>query len=82
MFLLHFNDMKSNEDTVSIISFRVEPLGNDFRYSCFKSTYTVYYFFKVFFLYLYIPIAANCKDVCLQNKSKSHSFHLKIWHLL
>ena len=29
-----------------------------------------------------IPIAANCTDVCLQNKSKYHSFHLKIWHFL
>ena len=23
-----------------------------------------------------VPIAANCKDVCLQNTSKSHSYHL------
>ena len=26
-----------------------------------------------------VPIAPNCKDVCLQNTSKSHSYHLKIW---
>ena len=29
-----------------------------------------------------VPIAANWKGVCLQNTSKSHSYHLKIWHLL
>ena len=29
-----------------------------------------------------VPIAANCKDVCLQNTSKSHSYHLKILKLL
>ena len=32
--------------------------------------------------YLKVPIAANKKGVCLQNTSKSHSYHLKIWHLL
>ena len=26
-----------------------------------------------------IPIAANWKGVCLQNTSKPHSYHLKIW---
>ena len=25
-----------------------------------------------------VPIAPNYKDVCLQNTSKSHSYHLKI----
>ena len=30
-------------------------------------------------LKLKVPIAANLKDVCLQNTSKSHSYHLKIW---
>ena len=29
-----------------------------------------------------VQIAANWKGVCLQNTSKSHSFHLKIWLLL
>ena len=29
-----------------------------------------------------VPIAANCKNVCLQNTSESHSYHLKIWRLL
>ena len=29
-----------------------------------------------------VPMAANCKDVCLQNTSKSHSYHLKTWYLL
>ena len=29
-----------------------------------------------------VPIAANYKGVCLQNTSKSHSYHLKIWRLL
>ena len=27
-------------------------------------------------------LGINCKDVCLQNTSKSHSYHLKIWRLL
>ena len=29
-----------------------------------------------------VHIAANCKGVCLQNTSKSNSYHLKIWRLL
>ena len=29
-----------------------------------------------------VPKAAECKDVCLQNTSKSHSYNLKIWRLL
>ena len=29
-----------------------------------------------------VPIAANWKGVCLQNTSKSHLHHLKIWPLL
>ena len=29
-----------------------------------------------------VPIAANEKGVCFQNTSRSHSYHLKIWHLL
>ena len=29
-----------------------------------------------------VPIAPNYKGVCLQNTSKFHSHHLKIWHLL
>ena len=29
-----------------------------------------------------VPISANWNDVCLQNTSKSHSYHLKIWYLL
>ena len=29
-----------------------------------------------------VPIAATCKDVCLQNISKSHSYHLKIWQII
>ena len=29
-----------------------------------------------------VPIAPILNDVCLQNTSKSHSYHLKIWHLL
>ena len=29
------------------------------------------------FYVLKVPIAANYKDVCLQNTSKSHSYHLK-----
>ena len=33
-------------------------------------------------LKLKVPIAANENDVCLQNTSKSYSYHLKIWHLL
>ena len=28
-----------------------------------------------------VAIAANCKGVCLQNTSKPHSHHLKIWPL-
>ena len=32
--------------------------------------------------YFKVPIAANCKDVCLQNTSKSHSYHVKTWRLL
>ena len=28
-----------------------------------------------------VPIASNCKGVCLQNTSKSYSYHLKIWQL-
>ena len=26
-----------------------------------------------------VPIAPNYKGVCLQNTSKPHSYHLKIW---
>ena len=26
-----------------------------------------------------VPIAADCKNVCLLNTSKSHSYHVKIW---
>ena len=26
-----------------------------------------------------VPIAPNWKGPCLQNKSKPHSYHLKIW---
>ena len=33
-------------------------------------------------LYIKVPIAANWKGVCLQNTSKSHSYHLKLWLLL
>ena len=29
-----------------------------------------------------VPIAPNYKGVCLQNTSKPHSYHLKIWWLL
>ena len=29
-----------------------------------------------------VPVAAIKKGVCLQNTSKSHSYHLKIWYLL
>ena len=29
-----------------------------------------------------VPIASNYKGVCLQNTSKFHSYHLRIWHLL
>ena len=32
---------------------------------------------SVYQFMLKVPIAANCKDVCLQNTSKSHSYHLK-----
>ena len=28
---------------------------------------------------LKVPIAPNYKGVCLQNTSKAHSYHLKIW---
>ena len=31
---------------------------------------------------LEVSIAANYKGVCLQNTSKSHAYHLKIWRLL
>ena len=30
-------------------------------------------------LKLKVPIAANWKGICLQNTSKPHSYHLKIW---
>ena len=33
-------------------------------------------------LKLKVPIVTNWKGVCLQNTSKSHLHHLKIWHLL
>ena len=26
-----------------------------------------------------VPVAPNYKGVCLQNTSKPHSYHLKIW---
>ena len=29
--------------------------------------------------HLNVPIAPNYKGVCLQNTSKPHSYHLKIW---
>ena len=29
--------------------------------------------------YIKVPIAPNLKGVCLQNASKSHSYHVKIW---
>ena len=29
--------------------------------------------------FIKVPIAANWKGVCLQNTSKLHSYHLKIW---
>ena len=29
--------------------------------------------------FIKVPIAANWKGVCLQNTSKPHSYHLKIW---
>ena len=29
-----------------------------------------------------VPIATNLKGVCLQNASKPHLYHLKIWRLL
>ena len=29
-----------------------------------------------------VPIAANYKGVSLQNTSKSHSYHIKIWRYL
>ena len=29
-----------------------------------------------------VPLAAIWNDVCLQNTSKSHSYHHKIWHLV
>ena len=31
---------------------------------------------------LKVPIAPNLKGVCLQNRSNSHSYHLKLWQLL
>ena len=37
---------------------------------------------RIVWFSIQVPIAANCKDVCLQNTSKSHSYHLKIWLLL
>ena len=33
---------------------------------------------KCLLLIFKVPIAANEKDVCLHNASKSHSYHLKI----
>ena len=35
--------------------------------------------YRYFLLPLKVPIAANWKGVCLQNISKPHSYHLKIW---
>ena len=29
--------------------------------------------------FIKVPIAANWKGICLQNASKPHSYHLKIW---
>ena len=36
------------------------------------------FFFFFFFNVLKVPIAANCKDVCLQNTSKSPSYNMAI----
>ena len=46
--------------------------------------YTVFLIFKpwIELRVIKVQIAANCKDVCLKNTSKSHSYHLKIWKLL
>ena len=61
------------------------------HFSFFNS---VFYHFEVLFLpfssnlkflsakSFKVPIAANWKGVCLQNTSKPHSYHLKIWWLL
>ena len=35
-----------------------------------------------YYVFIKVPIAPNYKGVYLQNTSKSHSYHLKIWHLL
>ena len=35
--------------------------------------------FNTYFFTLKVPIAPNHKGVCLQNTSKPHSYHLKIW---
>ena len=51
-------------------------------------SYKEYQFSKEWLVFLMmpynikVPIAANQKDVCLQNTSKSHSYHLKILRLL
>ena len=52
----------------------------------YKSSIIKNHKFTQFFFFLWcplkVPIAANEKGVCLQNTSKSHSYYLKIWHLL
>ena len=30
-------------------------------------------------VHIKVPVAPNYKGVCLQNTSKPHSYHLKIW---
>ena len=48
------------------------------QFHLFPQCFPKAFFFNVF----KVPKAPNYKGVCLQNTSKFHSYHLKIWHLL
>ena len=50
-------------------------------YSIISKAFILYsaHFNMIQFSSLKVPLAANWKGVCLQNISKSHSYHLEIW---
>ena len=57
-------------------------LGGNTSWESFRNGIAVPYFIRRIQWLIKVPIAANWKGDCLQNKSKPHSYYLKIWRLL
>ena len=81
-----FENIVGKEEIARIEQFLLFPqcfLLNQIIVCPFVRIFDIIFFFFLLLLLLFkVPIAPIKNDLCLQNTSKSHSHHLKIWHFL